>query len=549
MANRFEHIAWVRVSVFAGIPLAIAAFSLALRRMGRSGPRPPVRGLDAADVPTITVVGDVLALLPIVIGSLALVRSYTAVLVLAPLTGGSTAWAWGAMAVGVLGVSVGWLVGSRLVDRLAALPWLGDRLTIGAARTFGKGLCWAGFAFWLAVLLLLFLAPLLVARTGVIAALLLSFAAVALLVGWLVVIAQDGGAPEVFWRLGFRAPPIALLLIAAMALATQAGADSAVHGTRNLLAGSTARPMFAEAFAAWAAGPGCRVERDGVTLRPMVLVAAEGGGIRAAYWTTSALDRFVQEASCASASTLFAGGASGGSVGLTVARFAPPGESAGQVERIADPTALAVGAIGWIVRDTLFGAAGVPAPAWGDADVSEKLAETGSERWADRAGLMEAVWQTRAGGLDVDFLGEGGGAPRPTGALVLNSTSVATGCRYLVSQVAFPDQPSGTDCAALDQPAAGSVDLFGAYAGPAAPGDHCVGPVVSATAAMFSSRFAYFTPSGVVGPCPPASPLQQLVDGGYVENTGLGTITDLSRYWLPLVREANTRRCAAPTRP
>jgi hypothetical protein len=53
----------------------------------------------------------------------------------------------------------------------------------------------------------------------------------------------------------------------------------------------------------------------------------------------------------------------------------------------------------------------------------------------------------------------------------------------------------------------------------------------------------------VIGPCPPEEtedgkappywPRTQLVDGGYIENSGLATITDLSDDWLSLVRDHN----------
>jgi hypothetical protein len=53
-----------------------------------------------------------------------------------------------------------------------------------------------------------------------------------------------------------------------------------------------------------------------------------------------------------------------------------------------------------------------------------------------------------------------------------------------------------------------------------------------------ASRFPYVTPSGVVGPCGPWR-TDQLVDGGYAENTGLGIIIDLAPEWMRLVRTHN----------
>ena len=49
----------------------------------------------------------------------------------------------------------------------------------------------------------------------------------------------------------------------------------------------------------------------------------------------------------------------------------------------------------------------------------------------------------------------------------------------------------------------------------------------------------------VDGKARPYWPQTQLVDGGYIENSGLATITDLSEQWLALVRENNRRAFAA----
>jgi hypothetical protein len=55
---------------------------------------------------------------------------------------------------------------------------------------------------------------------------------------------------------------------------------------------------------------------------------------------------------------------------------------------------------------------------------------------------------------------------------------------------------------------------------------------------MLASRFPYVTPSGVIGGCG-LTPQQQLIDGGYTENYGLGTLADLSNQWLVQIRNKN----------
>jgi hypothetical protein len=560
LLNRGSGVVWSRAAIFCLVPLLVVGASLLLRKAVPNLARPGLKALDPADVPTITLVGDVLAILPLVIGGLALVRSYTAVVALDGLRGvgnaslGGDWWARGALAVGFAGASLGWLMGVGLLNWVASQPWLKPRLTVGNTTMFSQGLRWGAMIWWLAVFLLLYLAPLFLASLGAIACVLLALAALALMLGSFAVIAQDGGAPEVLWKLGFRAAPLTLLLIAAIVLAGKAGDDTQVHATRNLpAAASMKRDSLPEAFDAWKMEPGCQLPTGQVTLRPMFLVAAEGGGIRAAYWTAAALDRLVKANPCVGSSTLFSGGASGGAVGLTVARFAEPGTSAAQVEKMADPRALAAGSLGLFVRDLAYAATGVPAPALGSASVASRLQATGNGHWADRAALIEAVWQTQAPGLDVPFVGGPKAALSPTGELVLTSTSVGTGCRYLVSQVTLHDSPAGTDCATLRQPVAGSVDLLSAYAAKDKDRDldnqHCVGPLLAATAAMFASRFPFVTPSGVVGPCGAITEPDQLVDGGYVENSGLGTIVDLADQWLPLVRQHNTEQLRTATSP
>ena len=81
----------------------------------------------------------------------------------------------------------------------------------------------------------------------------------------------------------------------------------------------------------------------------------------------------------------------------------------------------------------------------------------------------------------------------------------------------------------------------------------CLTSLTASTAAMFSARFPYVTPSGVVGPClaepvprsygtmepPVARAAEQLVDGGYVDSTGLGVLIDLAPELMSLIRAHN----------
>ena len=68
--------------------------------------------------------------------------------------------------------------------------------------------------------------------------------------------------------------------------------------------------------------------------------------------------------------------------------------------------------------------------------------------------------------------------------------------------------------------------------------DACGISLSTSAAAMLAARFPFVTPSAAL--CSAAAK-QQLVDGGYIENTGVGTVADLAPQWLPLVRTHNSR--------
>jgi hypothetical protein len=258
-----------------------------------------------------------------------------------------------------------------------------------------------------------------------------------------------------------------------------------------------------------------------------VLVAAAGGGIRAAVWTTQGLQKL---SACGPRPVFLSSGVSGGSVGLALARDA---DFAQRAAELAEPTSLTEAVDGLLVRDLVAGSVGVRVHAL------QGLADQG---WVDRAGLIEKRWEALAPSLTQPFL-RGAGV---SGHLVLNSTSVGTLCRVLVSDVALqPAAPpaSSTGAATAADPdcrtphpdapdlPAGSFDLLSLYGS-------CTGPLATSTAAMLSARFPYVTPTGVVPACNGLTE-QQLVDGGYAESDGLGTLVDLAPRLMNLVRGYN----------
>jgi hypothetical protein len=221
--------------------------------------------------------------------------------------------------------------------------------------------------------------------------------------------------------------------------------------------------------------------------------------------------------------------------------------------------------IGLLVRDFTYAGTGIPLPAVDHG--------TGAS-WIDRGALMEDAWDAVAPKeapttwRGLQFIGPTPGkvqAKQPvSGPLILNSMSVGNACRVWVSEIELlPETPKTAassdgrlDCDHAGTPGLRSVDLisrygaFGSAENPADGRNRCLYGLTAATAAMLAARFPYVTPSGHVGECARANgataPLDQLVDGGYLENTGLGTINDLSDIWLPQVRKWNTDELQKP---
>ena len=135
---------------------------------------------------------------------------------------------------------------------------------------------------------------------------------------------QDRPTAEIFRLFRLRRTPLVSLLVLTIVLAGLFSGGGGIHDVNpGPAAASTGdvRPTMQRAFDDWYANAAkCEVTVGTYKVRPMIMVAAEGGGIRASYWTVRGLQAISDE-TCGEYSTFFSAGASGGSVGLTVARF------------------------------------------------------------------------------------------------------------------------------------------------------------------------------------------------------------------------------------
>ncbi len=560
-----ERTNWWQFGIFVTVPLCLLAISMVLKAASvlmspwafrrkwvmEKHPQDRRRALD------IWRGGDYLATLLIAVAGMALVRSFAgpvAMLLLTQRTGASTMPpGWPVNAVLLLSFGAVLACGVFPVRCLLfrRLPrWFGPDPRRGFGQRPHLKLL-VLFVGAVPLLLLLVVPSFPTAILGVSATAVLGLGSWALLFGAVVVWAQQRQPLEIFQRMGLRANPILSLMVAALALGQiSGGAGETMHLPRTSAVPATVtRNSLADEFTSWLrASAVCDMNPGhGKTARPMLVVASEGGGIRAASWTTRAFGS-IAESPCGKAATLLSSGVSGGSLGLAlVTRY---GSRTGSTEmtpvvasdRVATPGALSVSVGGALASDLVAGGTGLLLPNW----------SRGEYAWHDRAALMEREWEAEAPLLADPFDPSARG---PAGALMLNSTVTGSGCRLVLSQVALPgrDQPPAADAGGRSMAAPDP-------AAPPAPGPQCLSAdhtpvsidffdpangfcgtdVAWSTAAMLSARFPLISPAGrvrygVAGnagapnagtSCTPAGAFQA-IDGGYAEGSGLGTVSDI----------------------
>ncbi|MBA3962636.1 MAG: patatin-like phospholipase family protein [Chthoniobacterales bacterium] len=235
----------------------------------------------------------------------------------------------------------------------------------------------------------------------------------------------------------------------------------------------------------------------GRTVQPLFIVASEGGGIRAAYWTASVLGS-LQDAEPSFADHVFViSGVSGGSVGgavfaALVASPPPPGKMAETAQTMLGQDFLSPAIAAMLYPDFLQRFIPWPFPyldrgrwleqsweqSWRHATHNNRFAEPLLDLWNDPNSYVPA--------------------------LLLNGTSVETGNRVIVSNMAI-----NSDYLAAEEGASkyeSNLDL----------------PL--STAAHLSARFTYVSPAGRF-----ARDGSHVVDGGYFENSGATTALDILR--------------------
>ncbi len=298
-----------------------------------------------------------------------------------------------------------------------------------------------------------------------------------------------------------RFPFLSLLLAWPLLLAALDANDN--HWVRTLPGTPTVTPSFDAAALQW-----LRARQAGTCAGtpdqpiPVIIVAAEGGGIRAAYFTSQILARMQDADPCFARQVFAISGVSGGSLGGAdfVAELSVAPTEASLSRRVSDTFANDL--LAPVVATALF------ADLW--------------QKWLP-ASIVNLPNSDRAASLEAAF--EHHGAPGLAASLhqplvdrpwlLMNTTSVETGTRVVAAPVR------------LDAPQFSKVRSFAQIA-----------PDLDmrlSTAAVLSARFTYVTPAGsaitqtIDIKQQPASIKARFVDGGYYDNSGILTAVDTLR--------------------
>lgn len=313
-----------------------------------------------------------------------------------------------------------------------------------------------------------------------------------------------------------RVPVLAILIVAAVFISAEFDFHSprVLRSTPSVAAVKTARVRHpvANAFEEWLEERD--VDQPEGNLR-CVIVSAEGGGLRAAYWTAVSLGALQDESIEAKLPSRFSdhvfaiSGVSGGSVGA--AFFSAIAASSEGTCEAKLAKMLSRDHLGPVVGSLMYGdmLQSVTPFRWLDTDRAAALELSLERAWKDEMHSSETPLASPL----LAFRSPVSGAPRRWAPhLFLNATRVEDGKRVIVSDVMIT---SGSDGEFTD-----TSDAHQSLV------DHTLGgqpwrDVALGTAAVFSARFPYVSP-------PARMPDRtRLVDGGYFENSGAGTAMEI----------------------
>ncbi|MFH1330204.1 MAG: hypothetical protein ABIJ48_06110, partial [Actinomycetota bacterium] len=366
-------------------------------------------------------------------------------------------------------------------------------------------------------------------------------------------LAELSRPPRLLAAFGIRRVPVVTLLVVwfllAPALADRHVTDLTVIAGDG---GAAAGLGFDDVWQRWAAdnleAPGEAAEPAGRPVVPLLLVSSSGGGLRAAAWTSFVLDCLLEGAPAASGPcggerpdgpqvgrVALLSGVSGGSLGI-----------AAYLSHVADGFEGPEGGNSWV--DEAFGDDYLAAPiGWlFFLDLPRSLIGFGPGI-ATRSDLTERAWEA-SWPEDRPGLGRGLGGLWDEGlpAVIFNGTSVNDGCRVNLSTLdldgSSPEIPS---CSGIDDgrdAADGSLGATYDLVDYLCPGED----VALATAAGMASRYPVVSTAARMagdagrGCSDTRAGAVFVVDGGYLEGSGAGTLLDAWEALSDHVEQYNT---------
>lgn len=368
---------------------------------------------------------------------------------------------------------------------------------------------------------------------------------------------RDAALPPAVRVLGFERPPLVGLFVLWVVLAALLTPGD-YHDVRQLSRSGVdiQTRSISDVFRAW----GERQPDAGTAAagQPLVVVAASGGGLRSAYWTTLVLDCVLERNPDPVTGDPCGTNADADTVTKRRARlFAMSGVAGGGLGLVTYDTHLDVDGTraerDWFDRrlaeDFLS-----PTVAWGlFRDSLATLLRPGTGR--DRASALERAWEHpwRQDGdaFAEPFLTDQSTLEGPL--LLLNSFSVEDGCRLSTSVVLTAAGRPVDECGSLDPSfTANDGTLLNGTTDVAAflclPGDR---DLRRSTAALLGARFPLITPAGrLVASCSAdqvAGPTSHAVDGGLRDSSAASTLAELWPHVQPLVDNANAAQaCIVP---